>query len=244
MGRAEETPSVTRIEFVFFDVGETLLRPYPSFPDLFARTCRAEGFAVEARDVERVQERLAPHLIDLAAESGVATPSLSPEASRAYWTYLYARLLGELGLPGDDLIGPLYEVFSNAASYRLFDDVMPALDELTDAGYRLGVISNFEEWLEKLLVDLEVGDAFEVTVISGMEGIEKPDRAMYERAVERAGVAPSRCLHVGDSPAMDVAPAQAAGLHAVLLDRRGRYVDRDLPSIASLEDLSRFVTNL
>ena len=233
-----------RIDFVFFDVGETILRPYPSFPELFALTCRREGFAVEAADVERIQERLAPHLIDLAAESGVDRPSLSPESSRTYWTYLYARLLSELELPADELIEPLYGVFSTAASYRLFDDVLPALADLRRSDYRLGVISNFEEWLEKLLVDLEVGGMFEVAVISGVEGIEKPESAMYERAVERAGVAPARCLHVGDSPTMDVAPARDAGLHVVLLDRRGRYRDRGIPSIASLEELSGFVTNL
>jgi putative hydrolase of the HAD superfamily len=232
------------IEVVFLDAGETILHPHPSFPELFARVCALNGYDVSVVEATSVQRRLAPHLVDLEEETGVDFPSLSPEGSRTFWSFLYRRLLGELGIVDEDLVASLYATFSDSASYRLFDDALPAMSRLSDLGYRLGLISNFEEWLEEMLVELEVGDLFDVKVISGLEGVEKPDPAIYRLAVERAGVDPASAVHVGDSPALDAEPADAIGLKPVLVDRLGRYADSRWPTIASLDVLPELVETL
>lgn len=230
------------IEVVFFDAGETILHPHPSFPELFASVCNARGCSVTSDEVASVQSRLAPHLVDLAEDSGAERgPSLSPEDSRTFWTYLYRRLLGELGMENDELAEELYRTFSSTSSYRLFDDTLPVLNELQAGGYRLGLISNFDGWLENLLVELDVGKLFDVTVISGVEGVEKPDPAIYRLALERAAVEPQQALHVGDSPALDIEPALEVGMHAVLIDRARHYSDDSHRSITSLEPLPEIV---
>ena len=235
------------IELVFFDAGDTILRPHPSFAELFARVCRDEGREVKASDVQAIKDRIAPHLIDLApGEEELEAISYfgssgSEEESRRFWRYLYRRFLAELQIDDEPLADRLLEVFSHSGSYKLFDDVLPAFDELHSNGLRLGLISNFEGWLEELLVELEVGHLFDTKVISGVDGVEKPDPAIYELALQRAGVPASAALHVGDSPVMDVEPARSIGLHVVLLDRLNRYPEVDCPKITSLEDLSRFV---
>jgi putative hydrolase of the HAD superfamily len=211
------------IEVVFFDAGETILHPHPSFPELFAEVCSRRGHAVRAEDVSSVQGRLAPHLVELASESGVQEPSLSAADSLKFWSHLYRRLLQEFDIHDESLVSEMYSVFSSTSSYRLYDDALPAIDELAKKGYRLGLISNFEAWLEEMLVELEVGHLFEISVISGVEGMEKPDPRIYRRALEVAKVAPERALHVGDSPEMDVVPAAAVGMRTVLLDRWNRY---------------------
>ncbi len=233
------------IEIVFFDAGETLLRPHPSFAELFAQTCRDYGVHVDPAQVSEVRARLAPHLLELAEESGVDKPSLLPERSFEFWGYVYRRFLSELGITDDDLVQRLFAVFSDSASYKLYDDALPALEALQHSGYRVGLISNFEGWLEKLLVELEVGHLFDTTVISALEGIEKPDPAIYSLALERAGVAAYAAAHVGDSPANDAAPAIAVGMTAILLDRDGRYAALDdYVRIASLEELPVLLENL
>lgn len=229
------------IEMVFLDAGETILHPYPSFSELFARVCRDNGREVSPAEVTAVRERLAPHLIDLAHEDGADPPALgtsvSAAESRLFWTYLYRRFLAELGIDDQALADRLFGTFTSTASYRLYDDVLDTLDRLHAAGLRLGLISNFETWLQEMLVELEVGHLFEVTVISGVEGVEKPDPGIYRLALERGGVAPANAVHVGDSEALDVIPARRAGMHTVLLDRAGRYPDPTGPTITSLRDL-------
>lgn len=233
------------IEIVFLDAGGTMLDPHPSFAELFAKVCAENGRPVGAADVLAVQERIAPHLVELVAEAGLDQgPSLSPEASRAFWSFTYRRFLEELGAVDEALVEKLYERFSDPSSYRLYDDVVPTLTRLADAGYRLGVISNFDGWLETMLIELEIHHSFDTHVISGVEGVEKPDPAIYRLAVDRAGVAPETSVHVGDSPAMDIEPARAAGLNTVLIDRVGRYADASGVRITSLEELPEVVANL
>ena len=87
------------------------------------------------------------------------------------------------------------------------------------------MISNFEAWLDRLLGELGVRSSFAVRVISGIEGIEKPDPRIFELAMERAGVEPERSVYVGDNPEFDVDPALAVGMLPVLIDRRDRFPD-------------------
>jgi FMN phosphatase YigB (HAD superfamily) len=64
------------------------------------------------------------------------------------------------------------------------------------------------------------GSEWDFGVFSGVAGVEKPDRRIYEMALEAAGgVAPEQALHIGDSMSKDYAPARAVGMHALLLDR-------------------------
>ena len=232
------------VEVVFFDAGETLLHPHPSFPELFARVANENGYPIEVERIHEVQQRLAPHLVELAEETGIEKPSLDPDDSLTFWSHLYRRLLAELGIKDEALVGEMYSTFSSSASYRLFDDALPALRELESAGYRLALISNFEQWLEEMLVELEVGHIFEISVISGIEGIEKPDPEIYRRALEKVGVPAERTVHIGDSPKMDVEPARSVGMHTILLDRYDRYVDADVPRVASLKDLRPVISGL
>lgn len=232
------------IEVVFFDAGETLLHAYPSFSELFAEVCRRSGVEVDPEEVAVIQERLAPHLVELAAETGIDAPSLSEEDSLTFWNHLYRRLLGELEIESEALVTELYSTFSSSSSYRLFEDALPTLEAIAESGCRLGLISNFEGWLEEMLVELEVGHIFDISIISGLEGMEKPDPAIFALALERAGVAPADAVHVGDSPVMDVEPAAAAGIHAVLLDRYGRYDARGRHKITSLTELSDVIRTI
>lgn len=233
------------IEMVFFDAGGTILDPHPSFSGLFALTCQTQGFEVTQEDVAEVQNRLAPHLVELLDEADLDHgPTLSPEASRRFWTFTYTRFLGELGIDDAAMADKLYETFSSIESYRLYDDVKPTLDAIDSAGFRLGLISNFDSWLEKMLIEMEVGHVFEPSIISGIEGIEKPDPAIYRLALERAGVAANRTVYVGDSPAMDMEPASATGITPILVDRTGRYPDSRYARIRELTELLPLISEM
>ena len=232
------------VEIVFFDAGETLVHPHPSFAELFARVCANGGRPVSAADVEAVQQRLAPHLVDLAEDTGVEKPSLSSEDSRTFWSFLYRRFLTELDIDDDSLVDALYEMFSSVSSYALFDDAIASIKQLADAGYRIGLISNFEGWLDEMLVELELGDVFDTKIISGLVGIEKPDPEIYNLALREAGVDARVAVHVGDSPGLDVEPASSVGIHPILIDRFDRYTDLDVTRIKSLNELTEVVPQL
>jgi putative hydrolase of the HAD superfamily len=88
-----------------------------------------------------------------------------------------------------------------------------------------------------LLESLGVAASFDVRVISGVEGIEKPDPAIFRLALHRAGVQPKESVYVGDNPAFDTRPAELLGMLGVLIDRRGRFPDHAGVRITTLDDL-------
>lgn len=221
---------------MFFDAGETLVHPHPSFPDLFASVLRSEGIEVSERQVHDNVHVIVDRFAAAAADNDLWTTTAG--RSRAFWHSVYEAFLDQLGIPAaNGLHDTLYREFTDLSNYALFDDVVPILERLRPTGIVLGVISNFEEWLERLLEMLGVAGFFDVRVISGIEGVEKPDPAIFRLALERAGVRPEETVYVGDSPAFDVEPARELGMFPVLIDRRGRYPDAASARIASMADL-------
>jgi putative hydrolase of the HAD superfamily len=210
---------------VLFDAGETLLRPEPSFPELIVKLLEARGLEVPNRDPDWVNRALASvfRAMDDLLVGEQKHFSTSAERSRAFWTKLYTQLLAELGVVDADAghATYLYDEFSKPEHYALFPDAMPALRELAAIGYTLGIVSNFEAWLVRLLERLEVLPLMSVVVVSGIEGIEKPDPDIFLRALKQLDAAPERAVYVGDNPRIDIEPALALGMGAVLVDRRG-----------------------
>jgi len=219
-----ETPDLTGVRVVFFDIGGTLAYPHPSFNGLIAQVCQTHGLPVTAEDAGRVEPNVWAH-IARRKDAGRGF-SLNVDDSRAFWLWVYQTYLTELGHAAaaeTDLPQRLLDTFILSESYRLYDDVIPTLARLRSAGFRLGVISNWEAWLDRLMVDLAISDFFEVTVVSGNAGIEKPDPRIFHLALEGAGVPPSQAVHIGDNPNDDIAGAAGVGIRGILLDRNDRF---------------------
>ena len=221
---------------MLFDAGETLVHPTPSFPELFARIVQDAGHEREPDDVVAASAAVRRRFSEAASDGLLWT--LTPESSRSFWIGVYEQMLRALDLPSaDGLRDTLYEGFTDLGNYALFADVLDALDALDAAGVTLGIVSNFEAWLDDLLVVLGVRERFPVRVISGFDGMEKPDPRIYELALARAGVTADEAAFVGDNPEFDVDPPSALGIFPVLIDRRERHPLHDGARVADLRAL-------
>ena len=228
------------IEVVFFDVGETLLSPNPSWSELAVVKLAERGHDVSVDQMRLAWRHVGDHFTN-AAEAGVMF-SISHDESKRFWTKLYLDQLEFLGIDDEGAALTLYDTFSNPQNYRLFDDTLPTISALEERGLRLGIISNFESWLRDMLIRFELLDRFEVVAISGDLELEKPDARIFEWAMKEMGATPDVCLHVGDSPNFDAQPAHDLGMTGVLLDRHGRWADLDAPypvvsTLAALTDV-------
>jgi len=226
------------VKAISFDVGETLLRPFPGFGELAARCCAVEGETLGS-DASSALERFADaFFLDLRNRG--ETYSCSEEESRRTWTTLYRQFLEQQGIRAASvarLADRLYFTFTDTASYRLFDDTWPVLDEVRRRGFRIGIISNWEAWLTRLLVATGLDEFVHFQAISGVVGFEKPSRQIFDSAIRDANLPPSAILHIGDSLTSDVHGAEGVGMHAILLDRSGRQRGRTVARVESLLEL-------
>jgi putative hydrolase of the HAD superfamily len=102
-----------------------------------------------------------------------------------------------------------------------FADARDALSAARARGARVVAVSNWDVSVLEVLETTGLAPLLDGAVCSAVVGAAKPDPAIFEQALAIAGVAAADALHVGDSPAEDVAGALAAGIEPVLIDRTG-----------------------
>jgi epoxide hydrolase-like predicted phosphatase len=89
--------------------------------------------------------------------------------------------------------------------------ILPSLRER----YRLGLLSNANDDLRAMLVERwQIAGLFDDMIISAEVGLLKPDRRIYELAVNRLGVQADEAVFIDDMP-VNVEGARIAGLEAI-----------------------------
>jgi putative hydrolase of the HAD superfamily len=119
-----------------------------------------------------------------------------------------------------------------------------AAARLAAAGLRLAVTSNSDGTVEDLLRRHEIlqvgpGPGVEVDHVSdsGVIGVHKPDRAMFDATASGLGLPHDRICHVGDAGGYDADGAAAAGMVAVHVDPLG-LCPADHVHVTSLADFA------
>lgn len=145
-------------------------------------------------------------------------------AVKAMWQRQMARWLEEIGGEASDapeVLARFEELAFGARShiFALYEDALPAIKAIKAAGFRLGIISNWDHTLFGVLESLGVDGEFDFIIASLVFGAEKPDKTIFMKACEQGLTSPERTLHVGDSEYDDFHGAVNAGMHALLIDR-------------------------
>jgi len=119
------------------------------------------------------------------------------------------RLAALLELDEERVPGLVDRVFGSIVAEEA---IFEALRIARANGIRTGLLSN--SWgIERYPHDL-LPELFDAVVISGQEGVRKPDQAIYEVAIERLGVPASEIVFVDDLPG-NLKPARELGMTTV-----------------------------
>ncbi len=224
-----------RADAVLFDVGNTLIYPWPSVPNVVREVLAEAG---HMHDLAAIDE-LMPLVDDFYEDRYRADDTFwtSEEATSEVWIGMYSLLCRKLGIHerAEDLAARVYEEFGDATRWRAYDDVAPALGRLRAAGLRTGVVSNWDRRLPGLLEGLGLAGLLDTILTSAEVGLHKPDPRIFELACQRLGTVPARSAHVGDHYYADYIGATALGMRAVMIDRHGAGCAA--PSVHPIETL-------
>ncbi len=105
------------------------------------------------------------------------------------------------------------------ALLRLFPQTKRTLIYLKQKGYVLGVISNgitIKQW-EKL-IRLDLHPFFDYVITSEEAGVEKPDKRIFELALEKMGCKAEESVMIGNKFNEDIMGALNAGISAILVN--------------------------
>lgn len=165
-------------------------------------------------------------------------------------TYYYRQLLLRLGYTSlnRDFLNRLYSAYAYLPTF-LYDDALPLLESLQQAGYQLGIISNHaisaRPTMEKF-----VGSYIppKNMIISQEIDVHKPAKTIFRRAAARLRVDPSACMLIGDNLCVDAIGAVRQGKFAkgLWLDRKNVGTTRHLPQgvarITSLQQVYEYLS--
>jgi putative hydrolase of the HAD superfamily len=100
-------------------------------------------------------------------------------------------------------------------------DALALLTGLRQRGLRVGLLSNCSAEVPAVWDGTAFAPHFDVTGFSCALGLMKPDAQVYHHVAGALGVAPERCLFVGDGGARELTGARAVGMEAVLIRAPG-----------------------
>jgi putative hydrolase of the HAD superfamily len=218
---------MTQLRAVFLDIGDTVMRPNPSWEHIYQLAFEEHGVEVDL-DALRDALRAAYHHGGWGFEGGFEA---SEETSYRRTVEIDQAAIAELGIGPmpDSFFRRLSEMFLVVSNWHVFPDALPAIQALKRRGLVVGAVSNWVWQLPELLHSLELVSHFDFITASARVGYEKPHPEIFRQALVEAGVQPAEALHVGDHLDADVAGAQGVGINAALIDRRERFGPEDMP---------------
>jgi putative hydrolase of the HAD superfamily len=222
--------ALNSFQAVTFDVGGTLIDPWPSVGHVYAEVAARLGLSKVDPDRLNIQFN--------QAWQARGSFDYSKDSWRRIVQSSFAGLLRESEIGA--LFEPLFDHFGFPKAWRLQEEVVPVFRALRARGLLLGIISNWDDRLKPLLARFGLLPFLEVVIVSCEVGHTKPAPEIFHQAAAGLRLAPHRIVHVGDSLVEDVAGASAAGLQPVLIRRPpagpGAHSGRVIMSLTELLD--------
>ena len=207
---------------ITFDVGGTLIKPWPSVGHVYAAVAARHGVRAEP-------EELTHRFVEAFNRKKDFYYTKEDWAALVDATFVGLTTT----LPSQSFFEDLYLRFSEPDCWHVYEDVIPTLTALREHGVRMAVISNWDIRLRPLLQALNLADWFDGIYVSSEIGITKPDRRIFQVAINSFGLPASQILHVGDSEIEDYRGAQSSGMQSRWLCR-----NYDKPSASAVNSLA------
>jgi HAD superfamily hydrolase (TIGR01549 family) len=216
---------MAKLRYVFFDVGNTLL-----FPD------RAKILSPIAADRHPTLAQWQSIECRTKLDFDREMETKAGRVDHSFWWRFHTYLLEGLG----ENIAIRDKLVENTRNSANWDQILPGTREaLQEIGehFRTAVISNSDGGIDRVLSRCGIAGCFESITDSGIIGIEKPHREIFDAALQTINARADESLYVGDLYSVDFVGARNAGMDAILLDVAGAYRDHDVPRAESLEQL-------
>ena len=228
------------IKAILFDLDGTLHHHIPAAGDVFVEYARSLGMKISEEDRIRSEHwthHYFAHSLEIQADGKTFEGNLG-----SFWVNFSKRRLVSLGLPITQAIelAPEFSAYMSEfhnPEVHVPEDAYTLLEWLKSSGYILGVVSNREKPYPEEIKKIKMDGYFKFLLAGGEVNSYKPDRLIFERALELAGTSAQETLYIGDNYFADIVGARRAGLMPVLYDPTNLFPDRECATIQSFTEL-------
>ena len=122
-----------------------------------------------------------------------------------------------------------------------FFETVEVLEYLKKEGYKIGLISNTNPTIMRVIEKFDLHRHFDAEVFSYQEGLLKNNTEMFKRLLEKMELSEEDVVMVGDSIQTDIIGARNAGIRAILVDRMNKRAYH--PKVRNLKEIMQMVEN-
>lgn len=227
-----------KISHIWFDIGYTLLRMKREVT--YSQALKAFGEDVSVETLEREF-----HWVDKLFMREY--PGIFLKGRGVYMPWFLGVLNYRLGVALDvSAVDKCWEKIQlSTQDYWIpFENVHEVLTELRRNSLRMGVISNWDGSARDLLQRHDLMDYFDHCIISSEVGIDKPNPAIFNLAMQKADAVPQECLYVGDNYYDDAVGSREAGMRALILNRFGNLGVEEIDDAPIIQNLAQIKDHL
>lgn len=116
-----------------------------------------------------------------------------------------------------DCIGVLYK--NNESLFHgqeLNSELIDFISNSLRPSYKIGLLSNIDrKWIDNFFEKHQLKDLFDTVIVSGDEGITKPDPVIYQRMCVKLGAKPDSCIMIDDLKENCIG-AESIGMQSIL----------------------------
>jgi putative hydrolase of the HAD superfamily len=239
------------IRAVAFDVNGTLVRILTD--DGMEQIFRSIAHFLTYQGIDLHRHQVRDLYFEQMKEQQQASPEEHPEFDAVgIWRSILEAHLTEFtrALPAEKLeqmpifLAEMYRGISRCR-LRLYPHVLEVLDVLRER-YPLAVVTDAQSaYARAELHKVGLLDYFDPIVVSGDHGYRKPDRRLFQLALDGMGVAAEHALYVGNDMHRDIFGAQEAGMTTVMVESdQGADVHLDCVPDYTITDLRDLLTIL
>lgn len=228
------------VKGIFFDLGQTLI--YPPTAEDFFQILSEYGVEIELERIRESTYRADQHFF-------IHYPWTIEERIEKFFPWYIEVLLRSLKLDlwAPPIVEQMFKTSPPRNRWLLYEDTLPVLRELKERGFYLGIITNWillgktswDKGAREVIEEVGIGEYMDRIVVSTEEGIKKPERPIFLRALQRSNLKKKEVLFVGDSYTEDIVGAREAGLAPILINRYPEWKKKrgDCPMIEDLWQL-------
>ncbi len=212
------------IRAIAFDVNGTLVEIWTD--EHMEQIFRAVGHYLTYQGITLRRHQVRDRYFEIMKQQQKASPEKYPEFDAVrIWRQLVAENVSEFThrLPPEKLeqvplfLAEMYRGISRR-KLRLYPGVREMLDAVRGTMPMALVTDAQSVYARAELHKVGIGDYFDPIVVSGDHGFRKPDRRLFQYAVEAMGVPAENTLYVGNDMHRDIYGARRAGLQTMMFD--------------------------
>ncbi|XP_053950828.1 rhythmically expressed gene 2 protein [Anastrepha ludens] len=240
--QAQLVKNLKRFRLVTFDITDTLLKFRKSPGVQYAETAALMG--VKNLDPVRLQNIFRDEFKAMARKY----PNYGSNSKEITWQEWWVQLVDNVFKRIDDKLPhpqirriseKLFEQYRSNECYVHIDGNLELLEKIRGSCKYVGVISNSDPGLERVLSDMNIRQNFDFVYTSYDLGVEKPHQAAFEKPLEKCNVYPHEALHIGNLYDKDYLGAINAGWSSLLITQSLTEMKRAKPThvYASLKEM-------